>query len=586
MVRARNKVKENGCHNQVKETKVLLSTDFLEWGAPRAKQETIVELWGLLSDWSRDREVSEIGSPGPNNEAAEDRFDDLDDVQEEQLPSEGLQLSHELLGQMEVSEVAVGAGHCVLVSSCGRAFGYGCNARGQLGIGGEELESSSLAELHLKSSNYEGTREMKVLGAACGSEHTLLLARSPSGESPRQIFVCGAWEALGLPHSCADQFYPTQIPLRHDVTAIAARGGASCCTVSEGESETCRHLLYLWGEVDCCPCPDLLERPTPCFRLPRMTRKLGLGGSFGLVLDITGNVYAWGDGTYGELGGAVMDFGGWPLTNRSFTDPQALPVPGKVTLPRHTQDKEAGEEGPKGVKDIACGERHSLLLDDAGNLYAFGENLAGQCGVLEAVGSGHIFGCTVQQPRPVPIEAASLSDVTPTQERGEKVFAGKWHSAMVTADHRLYIWGHPSNRKLGHVGFNHDGTEAGEDPGIGAKQKSKARPPGVAVRSALRDAVRRPRMVFALLHRRVRTLGLGEECTVIVHGDGKEPEESQEVQDVQVQSEAIPDLEAALPVEAEKESHPLEEAQPPKDATGHALFFVNARSLTREIRNS
>ena len=32
----------------------------------------------------------------------------------------------------------------------------------------------------------------------------------------------------------------------------------------------------------------------------------------------------------------------------------------------------------------------------------------------------------------------------------------------------------------------------------------KARPPGVAVRSALRDAVRRPRMVFALLHRRVR----------------------------------------------------------------------------------
>lgn len=26
-----------------------------------------------------------------------------------------------------------------------------------------------------------------------------------------QVFVCGAWEALGLLHSCADQFYPTQI---------------------------------------------------------------------------------------------------------------------------------------------------------------------------------------------------------------------------------------------------------------------------------------------------------------------------------------------------------------------------------------
>ena len=74
----------------------------------------------------------------------------------------------------------------------------------------------------------------------------------------------------------------------------------------------------------------------------------------------SGITKAWGDGTYGELGGvrslapplcngkvysltpiliqispdsglsiavreAVMDFGGWPLTNRSFTDPQALP---------------------------------------------------------------------------------------------------------------------------------------------------------------------------------------------------------------------------------------------------------------------
>ncbi|CAE7518942.1 zupT [Symbiodinium necroappetens] len=64
---------------------------------------------------------------------------------------------------------------------------------------------------------------------------------------------------------------------------------------------------------------------------------------------------------------------------------------------------------------------------------------------------------------------------------------------------------------------------AGENPAVGggrASQKNKARPPGVAVRSALRDAVRRPRLVFAMLHRRVRSVGLGDECTVIVSGDG------------------------------------------------------------------
>ena len=80
----------------------------------------------------------------------------------------------------------------------------------------------------------------------------------------------------------------------------------------------------------------------------------------------SGITKAWGDGTYGELGGvrslallcngkvysltpillqiqilwavhrceAVMDFGGWPLTNRSFTDPQALPGPYRTLSPQ------------------------------------------------------------------------------------------------------------------------------------------------------------------------------------------------------------------------------------------------------------
>eukprot|EP00933_Yihiella_yeosuensis_P011678 TRINITY_DN119206_c0_g1_i1.p1 TRINITY_DN119206_c0_g1~~TRINITY_DN119206_c0_g1_i1.p1 ORF type:complete len:192 (-),score=39.71 TRINITY_DN119206_c0_g1_i1:133-636(-) len=97
---------------------------------------------------------------------------------------------------------------------------------------------------------------------------------------------------------------------------------------------------------------------------------------------------------------------------------------------------------------------------------------------------------------------------------GQRVFAGRSHSAIVTTDHRLYVWGHPGNRKLGQAGFNPDGTEAGED-------FSKERPAGVAVRSALRDAIRRPRLVYAMLHRKVKILALGDECTLVVSGDGK-----------------------------------------------------------------
>ncbi|CAE7881302.1 zupT [Symbiodinium microadriaticum] len=850
---------ESGCH--LNQSKVLLSTDYLEDGAPvnaSAPSSTTVELWGVLSgeSWTRGRDFfgrgesegeESVSLNGSEEDFDESRCGDDDDVQvdgdrfwqeKEQLPFDGLLLTNEHVGQMLVQEVAVGGNHCILVTDAGHAFAYGSNSRGQLGLGDfsyEEHDPSSLALAAIPPLKGPGAQPQKIIGAACGGEHTLLLTRDVDGTA-QKAFICGAWEACGL-DSCQDRATPTLLPFEHSVSAVAARVGCSCCSVAESDSQK-GHLLYLWGEVDCCPCPDVLDQPTPCFRLERPVRTLKLGSAFGLALDTAGEVFAWGDSTYGELGNAPIE----PRAphSPSHAETSQLPVPGKVVLPRDpapraedaAANKKEGEDKPKVVIDIACGERFSLLLDEDGRLYAFGENLAGQCGVPEAVGSGHITGCAVQRVRFVPVERAvphhdgttsyqperhshdmegvdisegdpgfamlltllaglattigasiafcantednrvfaiclSLSagvmayvsfseilDMTkqsfkeanltdrsaltlgtltvfsgilltclldsfshwlchkrqpgeivisdapvpqadsekplpdakserlnmlqmaafsgiavslhnfpegiatfistmgdpsfgpamafaiamhnipeglvvaapikkatgskckaffwafvsglseplggllgwlvlkdilgprtygifygltagimihvtfkkllPTALKydpdnrytsysffigmavmaislllgpvafselkeawgdagGARVFAGRWHSAMITRDHRLYVWGHPSNRKLGHAGFNHDGTEAGENPAVGggrASQKNKARPPGVAVRSALRDAVRRPRLVFAMLHRRVRSVGLGDECTVIVSGDG------------------------------------------------------------------
>jgi len=544
---------ESGCH--LNQSKVLLSTDYLEDGAPinaNAPSSTTVELWGVLSgeSWTRGRDFfgrgesegeESVSLNGSEEDFDESRCGDDDDAQvdgdrfwqeKEQLPFDGLLLTNEHVGQMLVQEVAVGGNHCILVTDAGHAFAYGSNCRGQLGLGDfsyEDHDPSSLALAAIPPLKGPGAQPQKIIGAACGGEHTLLLTRDVDGTA-QQAYICGAWEACGL-DSCQDRAIPTLLPFEHSVSAVAARVGCSCCAVAESDSQK-GHLLYLWGEVDCCPCPDVLDQPTPCFRLERPVRTLKLGSAFGLALDTAGEVFAWGDSTYGELGNAPIE----PRAPHSplHAETSQLPVPGKVVLPRdpapRAQDaatkKEGADDKPKAVIDIACGERFSLLLDEDGRLYAFGENLAGQCGVPEAVGSGHITGCAVQRVRFVPVErAVPHHDGTTSYqpESGARVFAGRWHSAMITRDHRLYVWGHPSNRKLGHAGFNHDGTEAGENPAVGggrASQKNKARPPGVAVRSALRDAVRRPRLVFAMLHRRVRSVGLGDECTVIVSGDG------------------------------------------------------------------
>lgn len=378
-----------------------------------------------------------------------------------------------------------------------------------------------------------------ISAAACGQDHTVFLARRGAGVERQRVFACGAFEFLGLDSEYQENRPRPQMLLEPvGGVAIAARGLTSCCVapapfsaelpelavsadrrsphqLQPGHAPPAReHWICLWGEVQCCPRPGLFEVPTPFFRLPTAPKLVSLGASFGLALDVVGNVYAWGDGSYGELGGAR----GSEPPNPGTLDGDAgstLPLPRRIALPvgRHagesgngssTQDSSGASrlQRPR-VVDIACGERHALLLDEAGRLYAFGENFSGQCGVAELGGNSAI----VPRPRLVPVHPARAGEDTPV---GIRVFAGRRHSAMITEGGRLYMWGHPANRKLGHAGSNPDGTEAGESP-------SKPRPPGVAVRSPLRDAVRQPRIVNSL-QRNLQTLGLGDECSIFITG--------------------------------------------------------------------
>ncbi|CAE7419051.1 HERC3 [Symbiodinium natans] len=392
---------ETGCH--LSQSKVLLSTDYLEDGAPTtAPCSTTVELWGVLSgeSWTRGRDFfgrgesegeESVSFNGSEEDFDDSRLGDEDDVQadgdrfwqeKEQLPFDGRLLTNEHLGQVIIHEVAVGGSHCILVTDAGHAFAYGSNCRGQLGLGDFSFEDPSSCTLTaLPPLRVPGAQPQIIIGAACGGDHTLLLARDANGTT-QKAFVCGAWEACGL-DTCQDRPTPTLLPFQHNVSAIAARMGCSCCAVAESDSQT-EHLLYLWGEVDCCPCPDVLDQPTPRFRLERPVRALRLGSAFGLALDAAGEVFAWGDSTYGEMGNA-------PIDRRAPHSPlhaetSQLPVPGRVVLPqeaasRAAQDaanKKETDDRPKAVIDIACGERFSLLLDEDGRLYAFGENLAGQ----------------------------------------------------------------------------------------------------------------------------------------------------------------------------------------------------------------
>lgn len=439
-----------------------------------------------------------------------------------------------------------------------------------LRITGGGSTSSSAAPPSSDSQDIKA-KDMFVVAVACGLYHTIFLTRAESSgaeaqTSEQRVFTCGIWDSLGL-DGMSDrepQNIPQCVPNLEGVTAIAAREKASCGSIpwskagktiidldddapSRQRFSASDHLVYLWGDTRCCLRADSLALPTPVYRIPATVKALALGGFVGLALTTQGEVYAWGDSTYGELGGAdgesgESDLSGldcdisvpgrvWKVGSEDHTEPLRNTEDaadtrspnvgpsrtGSSTGKTTTQGTQGNDQSP--IAEIACGERHCLLLNTEGRLFAFGDNLAGQCGVPEAIGAGHLAGSVV--PRPVwcrvegPQRGKSKDDarVQMAEQLGAHIFAGRRHSALVTRENRLYVWGHPSNRKLGHAGFNPDGTVAGEDPHI-------ARPPGVAVRSPLRDAVRRPRPVYSLLHRSVQTLGLGDECTFIVSGNG------------------------------------------------------------------
>ena len=125
-----------------------------------------------------------------------------------------------------------------------------------------------------------------------------------------------------------------------------------------------------------------------------------------LAIGNDGNIYAWGDNNYGQLG------------DGSLVSSDTLV---KVDLPSGVT-----------AKQVSCGYWHSLALCSDGNVYAWGENNNGQLG----------NGTTTNSDIPVKVDLPS--GFTPVS-----VFAGWYYSFALGADGTLYAWGGNVQGQLG-----------------------------------------------------------------------------------------------------------------------------------------
>jgi alpha-tubulin suppressor-like RCC1 family protein len=326
-----------------------------------------------------------------------------------------------------VSAGAAAAG----TSSAGELFAFGGNGWGQLGstidVGlqsGEQLPTPSPTPVA-----FPGAVGASVQIAA-GARFSLTLTASG------QLYAFGenAYGQLGSTianGSEAANPMPAQVSLpgaTGAVSQIAAGATHSLALTTTGQ-------LYAFGDnrygqlgnstndgVDAAnPTPTLVSLPAGAGQ----ATAIAAGAQYSLVLTDTGRLYAFGENDYGQLG----------VTADSGSE-AANPAPAEVSLPLA-----AGRPAA-----IAAGAQHSLVLGSTGRVYAFGANRYGQLGRLANVES--------EGANAAPLEVA----LPPGAGAASEIAAGGSHSLVLSAGGSVYAFGENDYGQLG--GAANAGSEA------------------------------------------------------------------------------------------------------------------------------
>ncbi|WP_229131637.1 RCC1 domain-containing protein [Bifidobacterium mizhiense] len=149
------------------------------------------------------------------------------------------------------------------------------------------------------------------------------------------------------------------------------------------------------------------------------------GGNHSLAVGSDGNVWAWGDNTYGQLGDG---------TTTTRTTPVKVRTPDRKTYPDLPEDFT--------YVQVSGGWFHSLALGSDGYAYAWGRNDHGQLGNNTTSDS---------DANSVPVRVRDPASPTDASKglKAAQVSAGYWHSLAVGSDGYAYAWGYNTLGQLG-----------------------------------------------------------------------------------------------------------------------------------------
>jgi len=255
-----------------------------------------------------------------------------------------------------VVNVSCGGEFIVFVDSSGLVYSFGNNENGCLGIGNLEAYSSIQQVTSLSN----------IIKVACGRAHWICI------DLYGKLYGCGdntELFALGIEK---ENKYSTPILLGLDDFFIDIACGSHYCIVLNNEGD-----VYVAGNNQQNQLGNdgdkhqLWSKNTQL----RNIKSVACGVCHTLVLDNDGIIYAFGDNDYGQLG------------RKEKSDRGIEPVNIQCTSP---------------ISSIICGGFHSLVLEENGTLWVFGDNSYSQLGDPD-------YGKYVHKPTKFPIKVLAAA---------------------------------------------------------------------------------------------------------------------------------------------------------------------------------
>ncbi|KAF2071803.1 hypothetical protein CYY_006887 [Polysphondylium violaceum] len=310
---------------------------------------------------------------------------------------------------LEIKNIVCGNYHTMLLDRSGKVYSFGWTSF----VGGDrtvkETDRRSLSPKLITS-----LEAYNIVALAGGRRHTLAV----DSEGRVHVFGVGSEHQLGT-NSTKNEPSAVMLPQllfdNQKVVQVAAGWGHSLALTENGN-------IYSWGWTQGAQTGQGYSSDTP-IPIPKRIETLGKckqihsGFDHCMAISVDNDVYVWGSNEFGQLG-------------LGHTNNQSTPTKlDNIKVDAHTK--------------VSLGFGHSLIVDQQGNqLYSFGLNGNGQLGL----GNKQNY----HTPQRVEFDF--------DQQTICQVSAGRAHSAALTNNGRLYLWGNASKGKLGHGSVSPDET--------------------------------------------------------------------------------------------------------------------------------